>query len=49
MTIIGKKLAEMTLEGLWKLLPIYLTEAKPIVDILVKIPEGRNLLDQTWI
>ena len=79
----GKKLSEMTLEELWQLFPIFLTEhqeywkewfydearvlekalsssvrishigstaipsiwAKPIVDILVEIPEGRNLLD----
>ena len=78
----GKKLSEMTLEELWQLFPIYLTEhqpcwkewyskeesllrnalsskerishigstaiphiwAKPIIDILVEIPEGRNLL-----
>ena len=78
-----KKLSEMTLEELWQLFPIFLTEhqsfwrewyaeeegllknaltsverishigstaipsiwAKPIVDILVEIPEGRNLLD----
>ena len=78
----GKKLAEMTLEELWQLFPIYLTEnqprwqewygeeerilkntfssgerishigstaissiwAKPIVDILVEIPRGVNLL-----
>ena len=81
--MLGKKLSEMTLEGLWKLFPIYLTEhqscwkewyseeevllknnlssterishigstaitpiwAKPIVDILVEIPKGSNLLD----
>ena len=81
--MMGKKLSEMTLEELWQLFPIYLTEhqlcwqewyseeecllknafssteiishigstaipsiwAKPIVDILVEIPEGRNLLD----
>ncbi len=79
----GKKLSEMTLEELWLLFPIFLTEhqdfwkawyseeenllknafssterishigstaissiwAKPIVDILVEIPKGRNLLD----
>ena len=79
----GKKLSEMTLEELWQLFPIYLTEhqscwkewysdeeallknalssterishigstaipsiwAKPIVDILVEIPKGSNLLD----
>ncbi len=78
----GKKLSEMTLEELWQLFPIYLTEhqscwkewysdeeallkndlssterishigstaipsiwAKPIVDILVEIPEGNNLM-----
>jgi len=77
------KLSEMTLEELWQLFPIYLTEhqscwqewyseeerllknafssterishigstaipsiwAKPIIDILVEIPRGRNLLD----
>ena len=81
--MMGKKLSEMTLEELWQLFPIYLTEhqlcwqewyseeeyllkntfssterishigstaissiwAKPIIDILVEIPEGRNLLD----
>ena len=81
--MMGKKLSEMTLEELWQLFPIYLTEhqlcwqewyseeecllknafssterishigstaipsiwAKPIVDILVEIPEGKNLLD----
>ena len=81
--MMGKKLSEMTLEELWKLFPIYLTEhhscwkewyseeeillknnlysterishigstaipsiwAKPIVDILVEIPKGSNLLD----
>ena len=79
----GKKLSEMTLEELWQLFPIYLTEhrsywqewyheeesllktalssterishigstaipsiwAKPILDILVEIPKGSNLLD----
>lgn len=79
----GKKLSEMTLEELWQLFPICLTEyqpywqewyleeesllksvlssterishigstaipyiwAKPIVDILVEIPKGSNLLD----
>ena len=79
----GKKLSEMTLDELWQLFPIYLTEhqpcwkewyseeegllksvlpstkrishigstaipsiwAKPIVDILVEIPKGQNLLD----
>ncbi|MBR2989115.1 MAG: GrpB family protein [Clostridia bacterium] len=79
----GKKLLEMSLEELWSLFPIILTEhqecweqwyqeeetllkkvlpkvhrisnigstaissiwAKPIVDILVEIPKGRNLLD----
>ncbi len=79
----GKKLSEMTLEELWQLFPIYLTEyqscwqewfseeesllknalssterishigstaipsiwAKPIVDILVEIPKGKNLYD----
>ena len=78
-----KKLSEMTLEELWQLFPIYLTEhqpcwrewyteeegllknvlssterishigstaipsiwAKPIVDILVEIPKGSNLLN----
>ena len=81
--IMGKKLSEMTLEELWQLFPIYLTEhqpywkewyskeesllrnaltskerishigstaiphiwAKPIIDILVEIPERRNLHD----
>ena len=81
--MMGKKLSEMTLEELWQLFPIYLTEhqpcwqewyseeegllknilssterishigstaipsiwAKPIIDILVEIPKGRNLLD----
>ncbi len=79
----GMKLSEMTLEELWQLFPIYLTEhqscwkewyseeddllkkklssgerishigstaipaiwAKPIVDILVEVPKGSNLLD----
>ncbi len=79
----GKKLSEMTMEELWQLFPIYLTDhkpcwqewyseeegllknalssterishigstaipsirAKPIVDILVEIPKGSNLLD----
>ena len=78
----GKKLSEMTLEELWQLFPIYLTEhqscwkewysdeeallknalssterishigstaipsiwAKPIIDILVEIPEESNLM-----
>ena len=79
----GKKLSEMTLEELWQLFPIRLTEpqacwgqwyleeesllkkaipqiyrvshigstsvstiwAKPIVDILMEVPKGSNLLD----
>ena len=79
----GKKLSEMTMEELWQLFPIYLTEhqecwrtwyleeesllkkallqaerishigstaipsvwAKPIIDILVEVPEESNLLD----
>ena len=79
----GKKLSEMSLEELWQLFPIFLTEhydcwkewyfeeesllknalpqlerishigstaipaiwAKPIIDILVEIPKGSNLLD----
>ena len=79
----GKKLSEMTLEELWQLFPIFLTEhqdcwkewyleeesllkrvltkdvqishigstaissiwAKPIIDILVEVPQESNLLD----
>ena len=79
----GKKLSEMSLEELWQLFPIFLTEhkvcwkdwyveeesllklllppkarinhigstavhviwAKPIIDILVEVPEECNLLD----
>ena len=79
----GKKLSEMTLEELWQLFPIFLTEhqecwrewyfeeevllrnilpqikrishigstavssiwAKPIIDILVEVPKGSNLID----
>ncbi len=79
----GKKLSEMSLEELWQLFPIFLTEhqdcwkewyleeesllkntlsqterishigstaidsiwSKPIIDILVEVPKGNNLLD----
>ena len=79
----GKKLSEMTLEELWQLFPIFLTEhqecwkewyfeeesllkkvfpqierinhigstaissiwAKPIIDILVEVPKGSDILD----
>ena len=81
--MMGKKLSEMSLEELWQLFPIFLTEhqdcweewyleeerflknilpqverishigstaigsiwAKPIIDILVEVPKGRDLLD----